>query len=140
MPLYRLRNVRNYDHFYTTSVGEAMAAVASKDYISEFVATKVSTAPSVSSDCLLIPVYRLYNNENDHFYTANLWEANGAVGYVVDGIAFYCAANANECGATEAFHRYYVGKDHLYATNVHEGFLVVRNGGKYEGVLCYTWK
>lgn len=137
VPLLRLRNIKNGDHFYTTSVDEAMAAVASKAYISESIATKVSTS---ESDCLLKPVYRLYNNKNDHFYTANLAEANGASGYVQEGIAFYCAANENACGATETFYRYYIGNDHFYTTNLQEGFNVVSGGGKYEGVLCYTWK
>lgn len=140
MPLQRLRNVKNGDHFYTTSVAEAMGAVASRAYVSESVATKVSyTATTEPNSCPLIPVYRYYNNKNDHFYTVNQAEGNGASGYVSEGIAFFCAANQYECGATEAFYRYYIGRDHFYTTSVEEGFSVVSGGGTFEGVLCYTW-
>lgn len=139
MSLHRLRNVKNGDHFYTTSVPEAMTAVGSKAYVTEYVATKVSTDVS---DCPLIPVYRLWNQKDDHFYTAsNAEKINAAnAGYVDEGIAFYCAATINECGATEAFHRYNVGRDHFYTTNMDEGFTIVSGGATYEGILCYTWK
>ncbi|KAJ6641622.1 hypothetical protein Bhyg_06562, partial [Pseudolycoriella hygida] len=123
VPLQRLRGVKTGDHFYTTSVAEAMAAAGSKAYVSEGVATRVST--STTSECSLIPVYRYFNNRNDHFYTNNQAEGNGAAGYVSEGIAFYCAANENDCGATQAFYRYYFNSEHFYTTNVQEGFNVV---------------
>lgn len=117
-----------------------MAAVGSKGYVSESVATRVSTTNT--SDCKLIPVYRYWNNKNDHFYTANKVEGDGARGYVSEGIAFYGAANQNECGATEAFYRYARGEhgEHFYTTDEQEGFSVMGSGGTFEGVLCYTWK
>lgn len=135
VPLYRLRNIITFDHFYTTSISEAMFAIESNyGYELEFVATNVATS---TSGCLLKPVYRLFNQINDHLYTTSTTEGiNG--GYVSEGIAFYCAANAGECGATKAFHRYLVGTDHFYTVNAQEGFTVAK-GGKYEGVLCYTW-
>lgn len=116
-----------------------MNAVSRSGYTNE---GRAGTVASSESNCQLKPVYRLYNQRNDHFYTTNALEAFTAAahGYNREGIAFFCAANAHECGATVAFHRYLVGgSDHFYTANVDEGFNVVKNGGRYEGIMCYVW-
>lgn len=70
----------------------------------------------ITSSCsFLKPVYSnsFYNLRNNHLYATVNSEVSAAVsrGYVNEGIAFYCTVNFNECDATEAFHRYYVGFD-----------------------------
>lgn len=102
---------------------------------------QVGTVAATASDRQLQPVYRLFNQRNDHFYTTSDFEASVAVlnGYVREGIAFYCAANLNDCGACTPFYRYVIGSEHFYTTNIVEGFSVVLKGGKYEGIMCYIW-
>lgn len=133
-----MRHKSNGEHFYVTSLSELTDAVLLHNYAQEFQTAKVSTNEST---CRLKPVYRLYKNE--HFYTTSDAEASAAVnadGYTKEGIAFYCAANLNECGATKPFHRYLIGGfDHFYTGDINEGNGVIQRGGKYEGILCYTW-
>lgn len=137
MALYRLRSSK--DHFYTASLDEAMDEVSKYNYTYE---GRIGSVPTTASECQLKAVYRLLNQgSNDHFYTTNHDEATNAtlIGYSREGIAFYCAASVNECGATVTFYRFIIGSDHFYTTNVDEGFTAVKGGGKYEGIMCYIW-
>lgn len=137
-PLYRLYNSKTFDHFYTTSLGEATNAVQRLGYTNEGKAGLVAKAASNASNCKLTPVYRLHNQKNDHFYTTSNSEASTAAsrGYRSEGIAFYCATKSNECDATLPFYRYLIGADHFYTTNAEEG---IKSGGIKEGILCYIW-
>lgn len=132
---------------YTTSIDEEKTAQKTLSYNQE---TQPGLVATTSSDCRcgnnLKPVYRVYRpapNE-DHFYTTSDQEAANAVsklGYNREGIAFYCASNTGECGASLAFHRYLrKGKgdfrNHYYTTSLNDGS---SSGGTYEGILCYIW-
>lgn len=93
----------------------------------------------------LIPVYRLYKSgkNDDHFYTTNSEEATNAannLGYIREGIAYYCSATNGGSGASLPLYRYWRGTDHFYTTNLNEGNQnVVAVGGTFEGILCYIW-
>lgn len=142
MPLYRLYRSVSGNHFYTTSIDEANNAASGIGYNREGIAGFVSS--TTSSNCQLKPVYRLYKSGamDDHFYTTNEFEASTAEavhGYKREGIAYYCAASLNDCGASLAFYRYYRGSDHFYTADLSEGHNVVAGGGTFEGILCYIW-
>lgn len=77
----------NADHFYSTSLTEANAAVQNAGYNAEgqegYVLTKKNIAFSN-----MIAIYRFYNG-HDHFYCRDKSEGEDAKGYHFERIAFY---------------------------------------------------
>lgn len=142
VPLYRLYKSSLRNHFYTISTYEADNAVSNLDYILEGIAGLVSESPA---DCQLVPVHRLVvttETIHNHFYTTDEYEAaiaESTLGYIREGIAFYCAASIDTCGASSAFYRYNLEGNHFYTTDINEGNDVVGSGGTFEGILCYIW-
>lgn len=127
------------------SLNEANNALSTMGYVREYSPGMVAaSATDCSCGASLIPVIRLYRPwtkdvSNDHFYTQSEQEANNAVtnlGYIREGIAFYCADQINYCGATLPLYRYQRQVEHFYTTSLAEGNAVV---GRYEGITCYIW-
>lgn len=110
-----------------------MHAVSYDSYVRE---NQAATVSANKSDLDLKSVLRAFNGK-DHFYTTNGSEVKAGF----EKIAFYCAANLNDYGATKPFYRFLLnGFDHFYTVNIDEGFAAAANDkGIYEGILCYTW-
>lgn len=88
MPLYRLANPANGDHFYTTSNKEHDNAVAQFGYHLEGAGGYVyqRQIPSARSP----PLRLFHGGTNDHFYTISDTEsanANAKFSYTYEGIA-----------------------------------------------------
>jgi hypothetical protein len=90
VPLYRLFNASNSDHFYTTNEAEMKTAVGQGGYTSE--GTLGHIGPSQLPGT--VPLYRLLHPTSQHFYTTsdaerqrsiaggNAWKDEGIAGYV----------------------------------------------------------
>jgi hypothetical protein len=103
IPLFRLYNPGNGDHFYTTSAAERDTA-AGGGYSIEGVACYVFGSATEGTT----PLFRLYNPGNgDHFYTISAAERDSAVsgGYVSEGAA--CWVFAGSRVRTTPFFRLY---------------------------------
>jgi Repeat of unknown function (DUF5648) len=89
VPLYRLYNPVQTDHFYTTNVTEMGNAISHLGYDAQGIAGYIY--PDQVSGT--VPFYRLYNpRQIDHFYTANAAERENAIsnlGYISEGAAGY---------------------------------------------------
>ncbi|KAF9537241.1 hypothetical protein CPC08DRAFT_824728 [Agrocybe pediades] len=100
VPFFRLWNPTIKDDFYTASVTEKNAFVASQGYVYEGVAGYIW--PS-SEQPQTIPLYRIFNGNpgvGNHFYTTSTAERDAPIingGYVSEGIAGY-VYNDTLCG------------------------------------------
>ena len=104
LPVYRLYNPKNHDHFFTTSLVEKTDAVAHHGYIDEgkafYVHMPLPDAPAPQN---FSPLYRLYNaRTGDHTYTTSVQEKTFAVqqmGYVEEQFLGYVAVKLPEYNA-----------------------------------------
>jgi hypothetical protein len=91
VPLGRLYNPGNGEHFYTANRQEGQRAIRQLGYTFEGVAGYVAAAPDPASG--LVPLYRLYNpSSGDHFYTTSRPEgfnARDQLGYQYEGMIGY---------------------------------------------------
>ncbi|HTK07569.1 MAG TPA: protein kinase [Ktedonobacteraceae bacterium] len=88
MPLYRLDNSINGDHFYTMSAQERDGAVAHYGYHSEGIAGYLFPTQVANTQ----PLYRLNGPNGAHFYTMSAQERDAVVahnGYHYEAIAGY---------------------------------------------------
>jgi hypothetical protein len=93
--LFRLYNLDNGDHFYTTSATERDSVVAG-GYTSEGTACFAFSSAD-PADPGRVPFFRLYNPGNgDHFYTTSAEERDNALigGYTNQGIACFVYSSA----------------------------------------------
>lgn len=138
------RTKDNY-HFIATEYDANVAVSNHGFYKTNIIGSVIKDAPSIVNE--LNSIHRNYRpdvvGKNDHLFTYSKSEVNLAVntvGYVYEGIRFYCARKANDFNATIPLHRFWTGVRHLYTTNFDEGNAIVAAGGKYEDVLCYLWE
>ena len=118
VPLFRLFNPGNDDHFYTTDVAESNAAMAS-GYTSEGTACFVYASPAIDA----VPLLRLFHpGTGDHFYTTDAIEHDDAVasGYATEGTACFVLAGPI-LGTTPLYRLFNPGSgDHFYTTSAPE--------------------
>jgi Repeat of unknown function (DUF5648) len=91
VPLYRLWNSVDVDHFYTTDLGERDRAISVFKYVSEGVAGYLYP----DDQCGGLPLYRVYSQSlTDHLYTMSLTERNFSIdsGALPEGITGYMFA------------------------------------------------
>lgn len=84
-----------------------------------------------------IALYRLFNQRNDHFYTANCQEALDARvhEYGIEGIAGYVESTQIE--GTVPLYRLWKPSDHFYTTNANERNGLLAAGYTDEGMVGY---
>lgn len=92
--------------------------------------------PGSSSNAQVQTMHRLYNpNSGEHFYTANVGEANNlvSVGWAYEGVAW----KAPKKSKTPVY-RLYSGTDHHYTTKAAERDMLVAAGWIYEDIGWYS--
>ena len=129
VPVYRLYNPNNGEHFFTKNANETVSLENSGwsyDGVAWF-------TPNSG-----IPVYRLYDSSHGiHLYTSNVTEKNTLViaGWTNEGIAWYSATSG------KSVYRLYksvggVGL-HMLTSNTTEKNNLISAGWTYEGVSMY---
>jgi hypothetical protein len=137
IPLYRLVNTKNGDHFYTVSAQERDNAVQAFDYIFEGIACYVLPA----YDRVGVPLYRmLHANNGDHFYTISEAERDRLIqsrAYTSEGAACNVLP-VGEQGASPLY-RLWLRKtgDHFYTMSALERDRAIKNGYTNEGIACH---
>lgn len=133
IPMYRLYNSDNGEHFYTASAKE-------RDGLVEINWGKYEGigwyAPKSGSN-----VYRLYNpGLRDHHYTMSWDEVNWLTknyGWKYEGVAWKSASSNNK-KVYRLFHPYMTSGSHHYTMSWDEvNWLTKNHGWKYEGVAWY---
>lgn len=132
IPLYRVYNPNNGEHFFTTSQEEAHGLI-NLGWIDEGISwygEKESNKPA----------YRLYNpNSGEHFYTldAREYENVASVGWVKEGISFYTAEDT-EIPIYRVFNpNAQNAGSHHYTVSAKESSGLVTEGWKAEGIAFY---
>ncbi len=130
----------NADHFYTTSLDEANAAIRDAGYNAE--GTEGFVLPKRNMRFgKMTPIYRFYNG-HDHFYCRDKAEGDGAKGYTFERIAFYVRREAPDPGFESYWiplFRMYSHKDteHFYTTAQNRSD-AVKAGYNDEGILGWV--
>ncbi|WP_105113540.1 hypothetical protein [Streptococcus suis] len=135
IPMYRLYNPVNHEHFYTSDEHE-------KDYLvkigwgnDEGIAWHFINATSNDK-----PVYRLYNPIlKDHHYTLDKHEVNvltSRFGWKQEGIGWYSNGNKE---VHRLFHPGLVSGSHHYTLDKNEVRVLQERGWIYEGVAWYAY-
>ena len=137
-PLFRLRNDKIQDHFYTSNEATKNNFVANKNYRFESIIGKVY----VNQVDNTLPLYQLYSpSEKNHFYTVsntykklttrkhNPYRYEGIVGYVYPertngAIPLYRLRSDSQ-------------KNHFYTVNSKEKDNATKKGYRYERIECY---
>ena len=138
-PVYRMYSSSISDHFYTIDANEKNSATAGGFYTYEGVAF-YAYKTQVSGTSPVYRLYRWYNGQGDHFYTANVNEKNNAVSgtYTSEGIAFY--AYTTQVTGTYPVYRLRAGNsiDHFYTSvQSEENRAVINNFYIYENIAFY---
>ncbi|MEE0956142.1 MAG: hypothetical protein U0L49_10085 [Eubacterium sp.] len=131
VPMYRLFNSLNGEHFYTKAVKER-DYLASAGWLQEGIGW---FAPVTSSH----PVYRLYNAAvNDHLYTTNAKERDYLVanGWTYEQIGWY-SSDAEEVPLYRQYNPKALTGSHNYTTYTEENDNLVANGWNAEGIGWY---
>ena len=125
----------------TSSVSKT-SAVSTEIPASSTTSTEQSTPPSRTSRALNKTIatqamYRLYNaNSGEHFYTANLFEAQQVInaGWNYEGIGWYAPVSG------DPVYRVYNPQagDHHYTLSSYEKDSLVKLGWRYEGIGWYS--
>lgn len=139
VPLYRLRNPVQGEHFYTANIDEAHTALSSYGYVFEGVAGYIDTS-AIGSD---VPLYRLESSSSGHFYTTSAAEASNApnnTNYVSEGIAGYVSpATGTNLAPLYRLRTSYTNL-HFYTTSQAEANNAVANDGYVsEGIAGYLY-
>ena len=137
-PLFRLRNDKIKDHFYTSDEVLKNKAVREKGYRFESIIGRVYTQEVEKT----VPLHQLYSQkEKNHFYTvrsnyrklttrsSNPYKYEGIVGYVypeeeVGTIPLYRLRNDSQ-------------KNHFYTINEKEKDNATKKGYRFERIECY---
>jgi hypothetical protein len=127
-----------FEHFYTTSRGEATGAGFSIEYDSYYY---LYSAPAPG----LVPFYRCLMGYNKHFYTtagspgAPVYQCETASPGRIEGILGYIATSA-QCGAVPLYRLYNAGTtSHFFTTSSAERDSAVAGGWRNEGIAGYVW-
>ncbi|MBB5887682.1 GH25 family lysozyme [Lactovum miscens] len=132
VPIYRLYNPTNYEHFYTASLNEATTLIQIGWGYSEGISYY---APASGG----IPVYRLYNPYIQmHMYTTDSNEYNvlATRGWNQEGVAFY--ATSASSGQVPVYRLYNPQiLQHLYTTDLNEYNVLATRGWNQEGIAWY---
>ena len=139
-PVYRMYSSSISDHFYTIDANEKNSATAGGFYTYEGVAFYAYNT-QVSGTSPVYRLYRGYNGQGDHFYTADVNEKNNAVNsgtYTSEGIAFY--AYTTQVTGTYPVYRLRAGNsiDHFYTSvQSEENRAVINDFYIYENIAFY---
>jgi len=104
VPVYRLYNLKNGNHFYTSNEAEKSKLI--NNYPDTWAYEKIAFYAYSYSQSGLAPVYRLYDSKDEaHFYTANEAEKNKLLNlypntWALENIAFYVYANSATTAST----------------------------------------
>lgn len=130
VPMYRVYNRNNGEHFYTKDTYEK-GKLIDLGWQDEGVGWYAPTSSAT-------PVFRLYNaNAGDHHYTVDKYERDHLIrlGWQDEGVGWYS-------GGTIPLHRSYnvnaKAGSHHYTTNKSETENLNNNGWAYEGISWYA--
>jgi cytolysin (calcineurin-like family phosphatase) len=139
--LYRCRNIRDNNHFYTTSLSE-VDYILQHGYVLENTPCLVYSSKKSDPDHL-IPLYRLYNaGVDDHLYTTSDEERNHCINnlkFSDEGIQCYVFdADLRGVDGLVPLYRLYNKDlhDHFYTTSEAENEYAQTIGYQYERVAC----
>ncbi|MBV7392481.1 bacterial Ig-like domain-containing protein [Enterococcus sp. ALS3] len=137
IPIFRIYNLNDGDHLYTTSEKEYKWLTSLK-WSAEDVAFH-----SVLSDYEdAIPVYRLYNpNSGEHFYTISESEYNNVAnaGWKREQVGFYMVPKDKGVNVYRIFNPNATGPgSHVYTSNKSEADELVNQGWKDEDIAFYS--
>lgn len=131
VPVYRLYNSQLDNYIYTTNVSEYQHIITTYNYTGMGIAFKTCKQN-------FKPIFRLFHNNQGHFYTASVSERNNAmkIGYTYEGAAFYELAS----GSLNPVYRLFspAKKAHFYTTSLAESNFAKKNGYLFEGVVFYV--
>lgn len=120
VPVYRLFNPTNGQHFYTASADERDYDINQLGFHYDFIAFYAATASGNG----FMPVYRLYNpSTSDRLFTVSSEERDGAVnnfGYKYEAVAFYAAAPTAVNGSTPVYRLASPQYGHFYTIDLNE--------------------
>lgn len=137
LPVYRLYNKGNGDHYFTINSSEVNSLISS-GWTYEYVAFYQSTRND------RVNIYCVYNpNSGEHFYTKNITEANNLIknGWYNQGIPFY--ADSYKSTFNQAVFRLYnpnakKADSHVYILSESEKNSLISKGWRNEGVAWYS--
>lgn len=133
VPMYRLYNPNNYEHFYTASLNEKNHLVKIGWGRYEGIAWN---APSTGT-----PVYRLYNSTlRDHHYTLDWNEVKELTTkhkWTYEGVAWY-SDNNKSVKIHRLFNPALRSGSHHYTKDQNEVNVLKTRGWKYEGIGWYA--
>ena len=127
--VHRSFNGSTVEHFYTTSLAEAMTPgfmLENQDYYFVYAAEHPG----------LVPFYRCLKGNGKHFYT----QSGTCEGQTVEGVLGY--VSSSDADETTPLYRLYQGTNgnHFYTTSAAERDNAVANlGYAYEAIACYVF-
>lgn len=137
--VYRLYNIRNMEHLYTTDKNEldVLLKLANTDW-------KYEGPQWMSLRGSSTPVYRVYNpHSGEHIYTKDSYEVkilHEKYGWRKEGIKFYSESQTAGDPIYRLFNSAAGIGAHFVTPSKHEKETLIRRGWKYEGIAWYSQK